>query len=120
MEPEVWETMKTFVENKHKNILETSNNISTYLESESWSKKILKLNTQFLSPFSIDLTKIYHENSWYSVQVIVRESSDCYAILHDIGSKKDENLLQVGKINDLINQPRLSSYEGLHFDVIFQ
>lgn len=119
LEPEVWETMKTFVENKYENILQTSSTISSYLTGESWSKKILKIKTQFLSPFSIDTTKIYHENAWYSIQIVVRESSDCYAILHDIGSKKDENFLQVGKINDLINQPRLSSYEGLHFDVIF-
>jgi hypothetical protein len=111
--------MKTFVENKYENILQTSSTISSYIAGESWSKKILKIKTQFLSPFSIDTTKIYHENAWYSIQIVVRGSSDCYARLDDIGSKKDENFLQVGKINDLINQPRLSSYEGLHFDVIF-
>lgn len=120
LEPEIWQTMKTFVENKYADIMETSDNICAYLASESWSKKILKINTQFLSPFSIDLKKTYHENAWYSIQIVVKELSDCYAILHDIGNKKDENLIPVGKINDLINQPRLSSYKGLHFDVIFQ
>ena len=120
LEPEVWETMKTFVENKYTEILETAETVRSYIESDTWSKKIIKIETRFISPFSIDLSRIYHENSWYSIQIVVKESSDCYAILHDIGSKKDENLLQVGRIHDLINQPRLSSYEGLHFDVVFQ
>ncbi len=120
LEPESWETMKTFVENKYTEIVETANNISSYINADSWSKKIIKIENQFLSPFSIDTTKVYHGNSWYSIQIIMKESADCYALLHDIWSKKDENFLQVGKINDLINQQRLSSYEGLHFDVIFQ
>lgn len=120
LEPEVWETMKTFVENKYTEILKTAETVRSYIESDTWSKKIIKIETRFISPFSIDLSRIYHENSWYSIQIVVKESSDCYAILHDIGSKKDENLLQVGRIHDLINQPRLSSYEGLHFDVVFQ
>jgi|GEM_PF-958331 len=111
IEPERWETMKTFVENKQSNILRVANNIREYIEKDSWSKKILKFDTRFLSPFSVELQKVYHEESWYSIQIIVEKRSDCYAILHDIGSRQDQNLLQVGKINDLINQPRLSEYE---------
>jgi GTP pyrophosphokinase len=120
IEPERWETMKTFVGNSQKKMFESANNIREYLQKDSWSKKILRFDTRFLSPFSVELQKIYHEESWYSIQIIVQENSDCYSILHDIGSRQDENLLQVGRINDLINQPRLSAYEGLHFDVIFQ
>ncbi len=119
LEPEKWETMKTFVENKETEMRKTAKEIINYLSSQSWSKP-LAYDVRFLSPFSVELTKVFQENSWYCIQIIVEDAADCYAIVHDIGQKKDENFLQIGRVNDLINQPRLSEYMGLHFDVIFR
>ncbi len=73
LEPERWETMKTFVENKYEDMIETANNIIRYLEKTPWSKKIIKYDIRFLSPFSVELTKVFHENSWYSIQIVVHE-----------------------------------------------
>lgn len=73
LEPEKWETMKTFVENKYEKMVKTANTIREHLLSESWSKKIIKLDTRFLSPFSVELTRVYHEESWYSIQIIVEK-----------------------------------------------
>ncbi|MCB9807300.1 hypothetical protein H6768_05495 [Candidatus Peribacteria bacterium] len=73
LEPEKWETMKTFVENKQNTMISTANKVRNHILQESWSKKIIKLDTRFLSPFSVELTKVYHEDSWYAVQIIVKE-----------------------------------------------
>ena len=120
LEPERWETMKTFVENRSSSIFEEAENIKTYLRAQMWSKKILGYETRFLSAFSGELRNTYQEDEWYSIQIIVTDPGDCYDILHDIGQRQDQNLIQVGRINDLITQPRLSGYTGLHVDMIFR
>jgi GTP pyrophosphokinase len=108
LEPEKWKTMETFVTNKHEKMVENSKKIHAYLHNKSWSRPVVHFDTDFVSPFSIELKKEYLEESWYAIQIVVREPSDCYAILHDIGARQDENFLQVGKVSDLINHPRLS------------
>lgn len=108
VEPERWETMETFVTKKHESMVQNSKKIHTYLHQQNWSKPIIHYDTDFVSPFSIELKKEYLEESWYAIQIVVREPSDCYAILHDIGARQDENFLQVGRVSDLINHPRLS------------
>lgn len=119
LEPEKWQTMKTFVTNKHEYMVESAKKIHTYLRKQDWSRPILHYDTDFVSPFSIELTKTYQEESWYAIQIVVREPSDCYAVLHDIGARQDENFLQVGRVSDLINHPRLSGYTGLHTEAVF-
>ena len=52
---------------------EVGENVEMYIQGKSWSKKILKIHTRFLSPFSVDVSKIYLENSWYAVQIVVPE-----------------------------------------------
>mgnify|MGYP000219802929 FL=1 len=108
LEQERWHTMETFVNNKHEYMVESSKKIHAYLRKQSWSKPVVHYDTDFVSPFSIELKKEYLEESWYAIQIVVREPSDCYAILHDIGARQDENFLQVGRVSDLINHPRLS------------
>lgn len=120
LEPERWQIMKTFVENKYEDMAKTAVTLQNYLRDKSWSKRILKYDTRFLSPFSVELKKMFHEDSWYALQIVVPEGNDCYAILHDIGRGHDEQLIQTGKVNDFINQPRLTTYQGIHFDVVFQ
>ncbi len=119
LENEKWQTLETFVTNKHEYMVESSKKIHTYLRKQSWSKPIVHYDTDFVSPFSIELKKEYLEESWYAIQIVVREPSDCYAILHDIGARQDENFLQVGRVSDLINHPRLSGYTGLHTEAVF-
>lgn len=120
LEPERWETMKTFTENTHNAISQTASDVQTYIQETPWSKKVHLVEIKYLSPFSIEKTKVFHEDAWLLIQMVVEEASDCYAILHDIGKKQDTNLLQIGKINDFINNARLSGYQGLHFDVVFR
>lgn len=120
LEPERWQTMKSFTENTHLSASQTGENIEKYLNDNPWSKKVHLVEIKYLSPFSIEKTQIFHEDAWLLVQIVVKEATDCYAILHDIGKRQDMNLLQIGKINDFINNPRLSGYEGLHFSVVFQ
>lgn len=90
------------------------------MRKQSWSKPIIHYDTDFVSPFSIELKREYLEESWYAIQIVVREPSDCYAILHDIGARQDENFLLVGSVSDLINHPRLSGYTGLHAEAVFE
>lgn len=120
LEKEKWETMSTFITNKHNHMVEWSKKIHTYLRKQSWSKPIIHYDTDFVSPFSIELKKEYLEESWYAIQIVVKEPSDCYAILHDIGVRQDENFLLVGSVSDLINHPRLSGYIGLHAEAVFE
>lgn len=120
LEKEKWETMSTFITNKHDHMVEGSKKIHTYLRNQSWSKPIIHYDTDFVSPFSIELKKEYLEESWYAIQIVVKEPSDCYAILHDIGIRQDENFLLVGSVSDLINHPRLSGYTGLHAEAVFE
>ncbi len=120
LEPEKWATTRTFVTNRHQSMVQNSKRTHEYLKKQNWSRGILHYDTDFVSPFSIELTKTYLEESWYAIQIVVREPSDCYAILHDIGARQDENFLQVGRVSDLINHPRLSWYTGLHTEAIFE
>lgn len=112
--------MQTFVTNRHEYMIENANRIHAYLRGKDWSRTIVHYDTDFVSPFSVEFKKEYIEESWYAVQVVVREPSDCYAILHDIGARQDENFLQVGRVSDLINHPRLSGYTGLHTEAVFE
>lgn len=108
LEPEKWKTMETFVRNRHGYMVENAKKIHTYLRSQSWSRPIIHYDTDFVSPFSIELQREYLEESWYALQIVVRESTDCYSVLHDIGARQDEKFLQVGRVTDLVNHPRLS------------
>jgi hypothetical protein len=112
--------MVTFTENSHASTSQTGNSVQEYLTDTTWSRKIQRIELKYLSPFSIEKTHIFHEDAWLLVQIVVKEATDCYAILHDIGKKQDMNLLQIGRVNDFINNPRLSGYEGLHFNVVFR
>lgn len=120
LEPEKWATMETFVTNKHADMVEHSKRIHGYMRKQTWSRPIVHFDTDFVSPFSIELKREYMMESWYAIQVVVREASDCYAILHDIAMRQDENFLQIGRVSDLINHPRLSWYTGLHTDAVFE
>ena len=120
LEPEFWQTMHTFSQNSQESISHTGESLEKYIMETPWSKKVYRVESKFLSPFSLPKTQIFHEDAWLLVQMVVREATDCYAILHDIGKRQDMNLLQIGKINDFINNPRLSGYEGLHFNVVFR
>jgi (p)ppGpp synthase/HD superfamily hydrolase len=108
LEPERWKTMETFIGNKHTEMVQSSKKIHAYLRKQTWSRPVVHYDTDFVSPFSIELKQEYTTESWYAIQIVVREASDCYAILHDIGVRQDENFLQVGRVSDLINHPRLS------------
>ena len=119
LEPEKWATTRTFVTNRHVSMVANSKKVHEYLKKQNWSRPVIHYDTDFVSPFSIELTKTYLEESWYAVQMVVRNPSDCYAILHDIGARQDENFLQVGRVSDLINHPRLSGYTGLHTEAVF-
>jgi len=112
--------METFVTLQEPNMLENVAKIHTYLREQSWSKPVIHFDVEFLSPFSVEPNKIYIGESWYAVQIIVHDTSDCYAILHDIGARQDERFLQVGRVIDLIHNPRLSGYTGLHTEIIFE
>jgi GTP diphosphokinase / guanosine-3',5'-bis(diphosphate) 3'-diphosphatase len=120
LEEEKWETMKTFITNKHDYMVQSAKKIHAYLRKQNWSKPIIHYDTDFVSPFSIELKKEYQEESWYAIQIVVRDPGDCYSILHDIGTRQDQNLLQVWRITDLINHPRLSGYTGLHTEIVFE
>ncbi len=119
LEPEKWITTRTFVTGNHESMVSNSKKAREYLKRQNWSRPVIHYDTDFVSPFSIELTKTYLEESWYAVQMVVRNPSDCYAILHDIGVRRDENFLQIGRVSDLINHPRLSGYTGLHTEAVF-
>lgn len=119
LEPERWETMETFSKNSFNKTLKTGEGVEKYFKNTPWSKKIHLVEIKYLSPFSIEKTQMYHEDSWLLIQIVVKEATDCYAILHDIGKRQDINLLQIGKIDDFINHPRLSGFEWIHFNVVF-
>lgn len=120
LEQEKWTTMETFVTLQEPTMVESVAKIHTYLREQSWSKPVIYYDVEFLSPFSVEANKIYIGESWYAIQIIVHEPSDCYAILHDIGARQDERFLQVWRIIDLIHNPRLSGYTGLHTEIIFE
>jgi GTP diphosphokinase / guanosine-3',5'-bis(diphosphate) 3'-diphosphatase len=120
LEREKWITMETFVTWKESVMRENADKIHTYLKKQNWSKPVLHYDMEFLSPFSVESKKLYIEESWYAVQIIVHNPNDCYMILNDIGVRQDENFLQVGHVIDLINNPRLSGYTGLHTEIIFE
>ncbi len=120
LEPERWKTMETFVTHEHEQMVQNSKKIHAYLRSQNWSRHIIHYDTDFVSPFSIELKKEYIPESWYAIQVVVKEPSDCYAVLHDIGARQDERFLQVWRVSDLINHPRLSGYTGLHTEAVFE
>lgn len=120
LEPERWQTLKTFIGNTHETMVSHANRIHDYLRAQTWSRQVVHYDTDFVSPFSIELKREYVGESWYAIQIVVREPSDCYAILHDIGARQDENFLQVGRVTDLINHPRLSGYTGLHAEAVFE
>lgn len=95
LEKEKWATMENFVNNTHSEMIENAEEVHAYLRNQSWSKNIIHYDTDFVSPFSIELKREYQRESWYAVQIIVRDASDCYSVLHDIGSRRDENFIQV-------------------------
>jgi len=95
LEQEKWTTMETFVTLQEPTMVESVAKIHTYLREQSWSKPVIYYDVEFLSPFSVEANKIYIGESWYAIQIIVHEPSDCYAILHDIGARQDERFLQV-------------------------
>lgn len=120
LEPEKWSTLETFLSRQSEYMRAELGEIKTYFSEQVWSKKILDYRAKFLSPFSVDSTKYFSETSWYALQIIVENPTDCYTILHDIGHHCDMNCIQAGPITDFINNPRFSGYSGLHFDVIFR
>ncbi len=120
LEPEKWQVMRTLSENHKPIILARTEKIHKYLQEHFWSESIETSETLFLSPFSLDQKQIFHEDIWFSIQIIAKDVESCSDILRDIGLRYDENFLQVGRVTNLINQPRLSSYQWLHFDVIFE
>jgi GTP pyrophosphokinase len=95
LEPEKWNTMEIFVNNQHEDMVQNSKKIHLYLKKQDWSHPVVHYDTDFVSPFSIDSKKEYIEESWYAVQIVVREPSHCYSVLHDVGARRDENFLQV-------------------------
>lgn len=120
LEPEKWSTLETFLRRQADYMRLELDELENYFQEQVWSKKILDYRAKFLSPFSVNATQYYSDESWYALQIIVENPTDCYAILHDIGHRCDMNCIQAGPITDFINNPRFSGYSGLHFEIIFK
>lgn len=80
---------------------------------------IEKTRIEFLSPFSVELSRHFREESWSATQVVMNNVGDCYALLHELAKRQDPTCILCGHINDLISHPRLSGYTGIHTEVIF-
>ncbi len=120
LEPEKWSTLETFHARQASHMRAELDEVEEYFAGQVWSKKILDYRAKFLSPFSVDPTRYFADTSWYALQIIVENPTDCYTILHDIGHRCDMNCIQAGPITDFINNPRFSGYSGLHFEIIFK
>lgn len=87
LEPEKWSTLDTFLTRQEDHMQKELSEIRHYLSQQVWSTKILDYRAKFLSPFSVDTEKYFSDSSWYALQIVVENPTDCYAILHDIGHR---------------------------------
>lgn len=94
LEPEKWCTLETFLARQAEYMRTELTDIEKYFSEQTWSKKIIDYRPKFLSPCSIDPTKYFSDTSWYALQIVVQNPTDCYTILHDIGHHGDPNCIQ--------------------------